>query len=276
MKRYFNFFTPSTDTSLGATLINCGHEIAESEKAHVDCWMRGSEEFYVWEYTISGYGVIKSPNDQQKLLPGTAFLAKIPSETSYYLPRGSNHWEVVYLTIKGEEANRLCRFIMKKYGNLFKLDENSPIIQKTWDIVQKGVNGELISPYEVSARTYDFLMTVLNELNQHSLQQTTRGLLDKITAWVALHIAEPIDIGSLAAEFGYSHRQFSRVFNDIAGTTAQEFIIQARLKMAELLLRDGANSIKEVAARTGFNDASYFCKVFREKYGVTPKRFCKP
>ena len=55
--------------------------------------------------------------------------------------------------------------------------------------------------------------------------------------------------------------------------TPAQYISERRLELAgEQLLRKKVN-IAEIAEKTGFSDVSYFCKVFKEKYGITPKQY---
>ena len=45
------------------------------------------------------------------------------------------------------------------------------------------------------------------------------------------------------------------------------------MRLAVRLLQTTNGSVKEVAENCGFEDASYFCKVFRNHYGVSPAGF---
>ena len=42
---------------------------------------------------------------------------------------------------------------------------------------------------------------------------------------------------------------------------------------AERLARETALSIKEIAARTGYPNTTYFCRVFKQKTGLTPSQY---
>ena len=51
------------------------------------------------------------------------------------------------------------------------------------------------------------------------------------------------------------------------------FIIEQKLNNALMLLKTTRGSLKTVAALCGFEDTSYFCKVFKKYYGTTPDEF---
>jgi AraC-like DNA-binding protein len=69
-----------------------------------------------------------------------------------------------------------------------------------------------------------------------------------------------------------SKSNFFKMFKDELGTSPNEFILQERINRAKELLAS-QNSIKETAYQTGFSDANYFTRVFKQLVGVTPKSY---
>ena len=60
----------------------------------------------------------------------------------------------------------------------------------------------------------------------------------------------------------------------ITGLTPNDFILNVRLKKAQMLLKQSeAKTVSEIAYEVGFNSPSYFIKRFRELFGVTPSQF---
>ncbi|WP_459479507.1 AraC family transcriptional regulator [Clostridium saccharoperbutylacetonicum] len=66
---------------------------------------------------------------------------------------------------------------------------------------------------------------------------------------------------------------FCRIFKQITGRTATEYINEIRLKKSIELLRNGAMNITEISINCGFSDVNYFCRLFKKKYGVSPTKF---
>ena len=56
--------------------------------------------------------------------------------------------------------------------------------------------------------------------------------------------------------------------------TPKEFILRKRLGLATSILRDGGN-VQQAGLDSGFNDISYFIKLFKRYYGMTPLKFVK-
>ena len=69
---------------------------------------------------------------------------------------------------------------------------------------------------------------------------------------------------------GMSPFRFSRAFKDTYGVTFRDFIVGYRLQEACRLLENPAASVTEVAYAVGFNDASYFTRIFKQRLGIPP------
>lgn len=53
------------------------------------------------------------------------------------------------------------------------------------------------------------------------------------------------------------------------------YINQSRLAHAQVLLQDPEKSIGDIVLMCGFESASYFTKLFKEKFGMTPSQYRK-
>ena len=70
-----------------------------------------------------------------------------------------------------------------------------------------------------------------------------------------------------------SQYYFMKFFKKHQGMTCTEYVNLYRLDMATKLLSTTDNSVTEISFETGFNSVSYFNKLFKEKFKVTPKEF---
>ena len=68
-------------------------------------------------------------------------------------------------------------------------------------------------------------------------------------------------------------RHLTRKFKDITGQTITEYIREQRIARACYLLRNTDMKINELAAQVGFNDCSYFIRLFRQSIQRTPKEY---
>lgn len=82
-----------------------------------------------------------------------------------------------------------------------------------------------------------------------------------------------VTLDALAAHFGRSRSHISHLFKANAGVSLRAYCNDLRLCDAKGLLQSTSLSVTEVAYEVGFDDASYFIKLFREKYGISPLKF---
>ena len=77
----------------------------------------------------------------------------------------------------------------------------------------------------------------------------------------------------LARQVGLNDCTLKRGFREVFGTTAFGYLHDHRLEQARQLLLENRFNVSEVAARVGFGSCSYLSRVFRKKYGVSPKQY---
>jgi len=80
-------------------------------------------------------------------------------------------------------------------------------------------------------------------------------------------------IMELCKAIGISRSQLHNKIKQMTGVSTSIYIRSLRLEKAEYLLQTTDLNISEVAYSVGFRSASYFSKLFMEKYGIAPSRF---
>lgn len=91
--------------------------------------------------------------------------------------------------------------------------------------------------------------------------------------WMLEHLGEPLRVPELAARAGLAPRSFSRRFRAALGTSPLEFLLRARVRAAQELLRASNLSIGEIAHRCGFADPGHFSRVFSARGGGSPQDY---
>ncbi len=93
-------------------------------------------------------------------------------------------------------------------------------------------------------------------------------------AFVEQHLSdEKYDAHSLASDLGMSRSALYRRLEAAGAPSPAVFIRNVRLRRAAELLREGRLSVSEVAFSVGFSYVSYFCRCFKEMYGVQPSQY---
>jgi AraC-like DNA-binding protein len=102
------------------------------------------------------------------------------------------------------------------------------------------------------------------------------GLADRKLALVfnALHQQPQLDwdLEQMAQEAGMSRARFAEHFRKVVGCTPNEYLTQWRLTLARKQLLAG-ESLKQVAPAVGYQSVAAFHRVFRSRFGQTPKEW---
>ena len=101
---------------------------------------------------------------------------------------------------------------------------------------------------------------------------TTRNI-KIILDYISENYARPITIDELAEQVDLSKHYFMRFFKKYMGMTCIEYINDYRLNIAANLLVTTRMQITEVAINIGVTNLSYFNRIFRKKYNMTPKDY---
>ena len=266
---------PKEGMALHAMLMSAGIESAPPQGYDWHGLRRGSREFALFQYTLSGEGALRHHGRDYRLTPGTALLLLMPDDHRYYLPHGGQ-WRFFYLLLNGSELVRLWRLLVERTGPVVNLGEESPALQTAALICQETLGRESASRWKNSAAAYEITMRLMEEWVGW---QRKPGLARPREVQRALDCAAQastpgeITVNELAAAAGYSRYHFSRLFKEHEGLSPGRFLQQERLRRSVRLLQTTADSVKTIAAACGFRDANYFCRAFHKAYGVTPGLF---
>ena len=131
---------------------------------------------------------------------------------------------------------------------------------------------------EPSDRLLDgLLLAVLERLatldqatrSQSSVHPVIAAALDELVA----HLDEPVNMRQLARRLGISYVHFSRLFREQLGASPLRYHRNLRLDRAGQLLLNPYVQVGAVGMQCGFDDANYFNRRFRQRFGVSPGRW---
>jgi len=99
--------------------------------------------------------------------------------------------------------------------------------------------------------------------------KTVTTLIDRVDA----NITEPISLSELSAATGLCEKYLCRIFKLYTSKTLTEYVNERRIEKA--CTEMATHSITEAAFASGFNDLSYFCKLFKRYKGLSPSEYKK-
>lgn len=112
-----------------------------------------------------------------------------------------------------------------------------------------------------------------NEVAKNAGEVPIQEAMRRAEHFINQNFMEQISLKETAAYIGISPAYLSRIFHREHGISFTKYLTARRLETAKELLQTTRLQTAEVAARCGFTTSSYFIKVFREHYGVTPRNY---
>ncbi len=123
----FRFQENSTESI--ANLWNVGWESRDNLDYDWDGNLRNEEGSIVFQYTLSGMGMLELEGKRFEIRENQAFLVRLPSNHRYYFPGGDVPWEFIYITMYGREATRIWEYVSQKGISVFEIPPNSELIR---------------------------------------------------------------------------------------------------------------------------------------------------
>ncbi|QIB27366.1 helix-turn-helix transcriptional regulator [Caloranaerobacter azorensis] len=163
-----------------------------------------------------------------------------------------------------------------------KLIQNNLFISNNNNEIKKGIS-KIINLYNSSDKNKKFLIDLyaqeviynLFKIKGASLILNTeyKNPVYKAVKYMEENYNQPINIKNIAWNLNMSESNFSLYFKKIMGISPKDYLKNIRLSKAKELLKE--HNVTEVAYSVGYENISHFIKLFKNKYGITPKQYKK-
>lgn len=160
------------------------------------------------------------------------------------------------------------------YGHVFPAEEDAPTFFALFDEIlsessrSDGLNYDIIC--HLSQVILLRLYRLLRRQKEDDPLVSGTHVLHQILAYIDQHYKENITLDSIAAACFANKYYLSHLFSRIKGYSIGTYLLNKRLTEACRLLGETSMTIREVAKEVGFNDAAYFGRIFKGRFGQTP------
>lgn len=131
--------------------------------------------------------------------------------------------------------------------------------------------------YETITEVRQWVITVYEKLIQlieaaridASYTDTTK----KAIKYIQKNYSKNISLSEVAAYIGVNSSYLSRIFKEECGKSFVEYLKHLRVEHAKHLIEEGGIKLKDIAKEVGFNNYTYFYKVFKDIIKMTPLEY---
>jgi len=171
------------------------------------------------------------------------------------------------------DLNGINKFFYKDYYTL----EIAEIIEvfKSCDLT------DFMQSVYLEGKTYEivtlYLQLYMDKINNPSgpklLRKSTVIKIEEAVAIIKKELDVRISVNALAKRVGLNQNTLQSGFKQLFSTSVNEYIRDHKIEYAKNLLENSELNITEITYKIGINSRSYFSKLFKEKYGLTPKQY---
>lgn len=113
--------------------------------------------------------------------------------------------------------------------------------------------------------------SLLQEINP---EQENQRIIIEAKKYMRTHYPSNLSLDFMSEYLGLSPNYFSKIFKKYTGINFIDYLTDLRLKRAEELLKTGKYKIYEISSMVGYENSTYFSRIFKKKYGYSPYQ-CK-
>lgn len=119
--------------------------------------------------------------------------------------------------------------------------------------------------------TTDVLLNYRNHMS-NKVQHSRSSMVQKVQEYVSSHL-EDASLQSIATHVFLNPSYLSKIYKLETGEGISDYLSRLKMETAAHMLRTTPDKIYEIAAKVGYLKTSYFIKVFKDRYGLTPQEF---
>lgn len=108
---------------------------------------------------------------------------------------------------------------------------------------------------------------------KETVTDTMRGIVRQAAEWIDGHYSEELSLGSLAEQYHVESSYFSKVFRQEIGENLIFYITNKRIEKAKEYVKNTEMNLAEVAFLVGYDDYTYFSRVFKKNTGMSPREY---
>ena len=99
--------------------------------------------------------------------------------------------------------------------------------------------------------------------------------IQRVQAYIKANLDKRLSLSEVAALFGFSQNYLSTLFSRYANIGFVEYTTDQKMEKAKALMATGNWKIYELACQLGYEDSSYFSKVFKQHEGMSPREYAQ-
>lgn len=224
---------------------------------------------------MAGEGVFESTHCKTtKVRAGDLFLL-FPGEWHSYHPLSKTGWQEYWIGFSGENIDKKVRNgFFSPQSPIFRIGISERMVSlytQAIDIAQKQPPGY----QQLLAGNVNYMLGIVysNSKQEAFAMSEIEEQINRAKLYIQDNLHADISPMRIAENLQVNYSRFRRVFKQYTGFSLVHYILEMRIQRSKQLLYTTELNSQQIAFDCGFDDAGYFCTIFRKKVGMTPLQY---
>lgn len=246
-------------------------------------------DFYLVVFFTSGVGIHEVDFVRHEVKPGCCYALnpgqihhwKLSADTDgFVFFHSADFSQTANLDGGGFTPETFPFFYSRQNSSEIRLDSSRQLLLKPWfelllEEARLSAQRKLSKQHALITLIYIELHRAYDPVGVKVSAGGYGGLLRNFEMEVDKHFREIKSPAEYADRLNITPKHLNRVSNEILGKTATQVITDRIILEAKRLLASRKYTISQVAAELGYEDYSYFSRLFKKHQGLSPRAFCE-
>lgn len=264
LKLLYTFYRENPELSV----YECGWEKCHNQHSYGPV----KRQYYLVHYITDGKGEYTVNNRLHKLGKGNIFLIP-PEVTTFYKADEQEPWTYFWVGFNGIAVKKILKSSGFDSQTLTLKPNNPDKIENIMRSITQYSERSASTEYGMLGCLYLLFSELMKNAENISESKETDNYISKAIKYIAENYSRRISINEVAFHIGLDRSYFFKIFKYSMGISPQEHLINVRMSKAQIMLRDSDMSCHEVAAHVGYDNYNNFSKMFKRKFGMSPKEY---
>jgi AraC-like DNA-binding protein len=224
-------------------------------------------------YISEGEGCFSTALKQYPVKAGSLLLI-LPGMQHSYKPVYETGWHEYWVGFTGEFfLSLLEKGILSPDCVFFETGMRDCIALIFNQIFDEVRSQKPLYQFKVCAAIFSLISEVVSYERRKEQPSYHQRVVERAKCIMESNIFGIINVEGIALKTGMSASGLNKIFKIYTSMTLYQYYIQIKIHKAKELLEHADLSVKEIAARLGFDDQYYFSRLFKNKTGIAPSKW---
>lgn len=285
---YFRYYPPAPEIGTwGLGVSGAGLAVIDKRQPYPPA-QHPTDHYFTWEHgrvlesmqivvVSRGSGWFESKATGRVFVgPDTAFVL-IPGVWHRYQPDEKHGWTESWCEMRGPLVEQLVKDQVVTPEDCVRKGAVTAGLEEAMEAVHRRVRNNRQPGFDAQLSALAIrVLSIWGEMGRQSAEPTkTLQAVAMAEKFIADHIAEPINLETLAQRSGVAYSHFRRLFRSATGYSPWQYVIHLRLEMGRRMLASGDAKLRDISESLGFSSAFHFSSAFKNAYGTSPTEWRK-